>query len=492
MLDRVRSEHGAEANIVSADLTRSGGVAGFFARETFEVVVEIIEHDEPERPSRHSSTSSTRSASTAEGEGRSTPRRAARERTVATGSVSTGTEMRAPRPEPRVVPSDPNRSAAVTDRPGDLLHIEDDLADAPPPPVFEPAPSVEPGDFARLLADLIDDPEYHGDDSSVSPTDAAPTAPTLAAPTPAAPTLAAPAPTLAAPPAVTPEAAVTIPEPHVPIAEVVAPLVQPPVVAAQVVAPLPEAPIPPVTASTIPTGPTIPAGPTHEELAAVGLNSGIDTMRAPRRTMAEPTDTSPVSLGELIPLLDQLIVAAPALPQTGVLAVVGPRADAVEVAVSLANSMGRSAAEVMIAAPSDSSVTPQTIATVVAESAKRREIRGQNGPVIVAVAVMPGIEGHRWAAETLSVISPSQTRMAVAGWRPLDRLAQTLEALPVVHVLDIIEIDGAVTPEAFLRVGPPVATVDGQASTATLWAALLMECGRAAALTTLTQRPIDQ
>lgn len=45
MLERVRVDHGDEANIVSADLVRTGGVAGFFARETFRVVVEL--NDEP-------------------------------------------------------------------------------------------------------------------------------------------------------------------------------------------------------------------------------------------------------------------------------------------------------------------------------------------------------------------------------------------------------------------------------------------------------------
>ncbi len=38
LLDQVRRELGAEANIVKADRVRTGGVAGFFARETFEVV----------------------------------------------------------------------------------------------------------------------------------------------------------------------------------------------------------------------------------------------------------------------------------------------------------------------------------------------------------------------------------------------------------------------------------------------------------------------
>ena len=39
LLNQVRLELGAEANIVEANRVRSGGVAGFFAKESYEVVV---------------------------------------------------------------------------------------------------------------------------------------------------------------------------------------------------------------------------------------------------------------------------------------------------------------------------------------------------------------------------------------------------------------------------------------------------------------------
>lgn len=41
LLDRVRVEHGPGARIVSAEKVRTGGFAGFFARERFEVTVEV-------------------------------------------------------------------------------------------------------------------------------------------------------------------------------------------------------------------------------------------------------------------------------------------------------------------------------------------------------------------------------------------------------------------------------------------------------------------
>jgi hypothetical protein len=47
LLARVRAEHGADVRIVAADRRRSGGVAGFFARETYAVTVELDELPTP-------------------------------------------------------------------------------------------------------------------------------------------------------------------------------------------------------------------------------------------------------------------------------------------------------------------------------------------------------------------------------------------------------------------------------------------------------------
>ena len=146
------------------------------------------------------------------------------------------------------------------------------------------------------------------------------------------------------------------------------------------------------------------------------------------------------------------------------------------------------------AAPTDPGVTPATIGIVVAESSRRREQRGQAGPTLVVVSVMPGMDGHRWAAETLAAIAPAQIRLAVAGWRPIDRVAQTLAGIGGVDVIDLVSLDGATAPKTFLRLGVPVASIDGQPATATLWAALLVDCGRAAAVTEeqFVPRPVGE
>ncbi len=57
LLDRVRAEHGDDVRIVGANRCRSGGIAGFFAVESFEVLVEVPEVAGPERRRRGRRTS---------------------------------------------------------------------------------------------------------------------------------------------------------------------------------------------------------------------------------------------------------------------------------------------------------------------------------------------------------------------------------------------------------------------------------------------------
>lgn len=360
VLDRIRAEHGPDANIVSADLTRSGGLGGFFARETFQVVVEL----DPQ------------------------PTRAA---TAVVAPTPAGEDVP---PPPQFIPISEGTAPAAAVAPSvNPAGTPRRAASAVASAAAEAAPRrVAPGDFARMLADMIDDPD-----------------PLAAEPTPIGDLLITPPTDVAMPPT--------------------APLAPPKVIG-----------------------------------------------------MAESTDMAPVGIGELLSRLSRLVRPPRPTPTDGVVAVVGPRGDAVEAAVALATAWGRAPSEVLVAAPTDPGVTPATIGMVVAESVRRREQRGQDGPTLVAVAVMPGVDGHRWAAETLGAISPAQIRLAVAGWRPVERVTQTLAGIGGVDVIDLVALDGATAPEAFLRLGVPIATVDGLPSTPALWAALLVDCGRAAAL----------
>jgi len=53
LLERVRAEVGAGARIVAANRVRKGGIAGFFSRQAYEVLVEGVDR----APAPHSATS---------------------------------------------------------------------------------------------------------------------------------------------------------------------------------------------------------------------------------------------------------------------------------------------------------------------------------------------------------------------------------------------------------------------------------------------------
>jgi hypothetical protein len=355
VLERVRDEHGPGARIVSADLARTKGIGGFFARETYQVTVEL---DPPP--------------------------------TVLSAE-----------PAPRPAPARPSR-------PAEPAPIAARSESEPPPPRFaesaRPAPGTQP-EFARMLADLVEDP---GRD--------------------------------------------------------------------------PEPPATPVASAPR----QMSAAQREASLSDMTVDVTDDDTSRPRVvSVADAIDEAPVALCELVGQLGQLVAPAVPPPAHGVVAIVGARSDAVEVAVALAQSMGRAASDVLVAAPTDSGVTPRTVAAIVADSARRRSIRGLMGPMIVAVAIAPGAEGERWATDTVAALDPHQVRVAVGGWRPIDRTAQHLTALRSVvgvDALDLVELEGAAAPEQFLRLGVPVGTIDGAEATATAWASLLLDCGRAATI----------
>ncbi len=343
VLERVRDDHGAAARIVSADLTRSRGVGGFFARETYQVVVEL----DAEGPA-------------------------------------------AIEPAPVAVPAAPVVAPAAD----------------PPPPTFASTPErgATP-DFARVLTDLVADPPAEVMSALGEPQ------PTVA--TPAAP-----------------------------------------------------APIPVMDDDD---------RPRHR----------ADAERPIGPVGSEPLDVSPVALGDLVARLSTMVQPASPLPTSGIITVVGARADAVEAAVSVAQACGRVASEVMLAAPTDASVTPRTIGAVVTESVRRRHQRGDSGPVVVAVAVAPGVEGTRWATEVVTALDAVHVRVAAGAWRPIERTASLIErvrSVAPVAALDLIEIESAPAPERFLGLGVAIGTIDGLPSTAMSWAATLLDCGRAAAV----------
>ena len=147
LLEQVRTELGTGTKIVSANKVRSGGIAGFFAKESFEV---IVEHDGIVLPAADLADDPTRSVR---------PRDIAPSLMDLVDQVSSEERAAAPRisteSEPfaavmeRVardagIPAPPAADLAVDDEPDDIsdaeLVVPAPVAVAPPAPVPAPAP----------------------------------------------------------------------------------------------------------------------------------------------------------------------------------------------------------------------------------------------------------------------------------------------------------------------------------------------------------------
>lgn len=358
VLARIRADHGADANIVSADLVRTGGIAGFFTKETYRVMVN------PDAPRR-----------------------------------------------------------------AEVAH-HDAGADQGIAPAADPAADDDPDlRFARLLAELIED-DGHTDTVELSGLSepSGPVAPRRGLLPPLHP---AADPRLATPP------------------------------------------------------PSMRAAPIPAEVEEI-----IDLVDSQAEARPHgPGD--PVEIAELLARVTARMQSPPPVIRTGILAIIGAKSDAVRAAVSVSESLGARASDVLVAAPGlDPAVdSPASMADFIREHALHRAARGVTGPTVVAVIVMPGLGGHRWATDLINAVAPTQTRLAVAGWRPVDRLEQTIAGLGGVDVVDLVDSGRATEPERFLDLTVPVGMIDGRRATPTIWAATLASAGRAGAVATTTTGP---
>lgn len=186
----------------------------------------------------------------------------------------------------------------------------------------------------------------------------------------------------------------------------------------------------------------------------------------------------PIGIAELFATVTRSLRPAPAIAEDGIVAIVGARGDAVEVATGLASMLGRPASDVLVVAPSEVDITPAQMAQIVRSAADRRGATGANGPTLAVVVVAPGVAGHRWATNVLASMGASQVRLAVAAWRPLDRLAETMVGLGGADVVDIVDFESAEHPEDLLGIDAAIGTIDGVESTPTQWVAALAAAGR--------------
>ncbi len=381
VLAQIHTDHGDDVTIISAELMRSGGVAGFFSRETYEVTVELMDplpetaravpDDEPLASSTGGQRFADLLASMIEDRVELTP-----------SGVTDGEpeSVQQPEPEPAVAQEVPVPRVAPP---------------TPVAPAVPAAPAILPYEFEEI--DRVD----------------LTSRPSISAPTRRVPLLPA--------------------------------------------------------SHTEATGPAVS---TSGRKSAVGGSS-------PRATESvEPESDAlvgpgPRSIAAIIDAVSTWFRPAPPTPAEGLITVIGGRTESARVALALAARMGQTANDVLIAELGESDVSAEQMAELVTEAVWQRRSRNVAPVSIVVVVVAPGLEGHRWATRVLDGLNSNQIRLAIGGWRPLDRLEQTIAGLGRVDAIDLVDSDAVADPGQLLALPVPVATIDERPATAALWGGLL-------------------
>jgi hypothetical protein len=182
--------------------------------------------------------------------------------------------------------------------------------------------------------------------------------------------------------------------------------------------------------------------------------------------------------------LSRLPTAPPAMNRAGgVLAVVGPLAQALHVAREIAEELGLPVATSVAVATAGSAacdVAERQVLHDAGEAAERRSAwRRRSNLTVVAVDAPLTASGAAEARAFLSALSPTATWGVVEATRKAQDVGSWTRALGGVHALALTELEETSDPAAVLELGIPVSRLGGRPATPRAWATLLT--GRLAA-----------
>lgn len=457
LLARIQSELGPAAQVVSAEKVRRGGMGGFFARETYQVIVESPDDERPARPS---------------------------------------------------IWGGRRRSAAPAGTPVPVA------VDLTVPGVA--VPSTEGAPFAELLRRLTENAGPAG--PATEPIPAAATRPEPVISTPASPAPAVSAPAASSIEAVVDEDLSSVlgadqewqsAETWLSDAEGQGGADRQPAVGEQQAADpaagagvLAAAPVAPVDQPAVTDEESGPApAPASRNLQPVPLPgselkaglAGITPARArpALKKMGVPTALLPADgrLG-LVPALYRSLSKMPAAPavrlQPGeVMAVVGDADRALELASRLALSIGLDPGDVVMACPGEGAPAEPTLRQVIssgeAAETAAEEWADLARPTVVSIAAAPGSGREAWAGNVIGALQPAAVWGVVEATRKPEDISAWSRAVGQVDALALEDLDATTSPAAVLGTGIPVALLDGQLASAEAWTALLAARLRAAA-----------
>ncbi|HET6810710.1 MAG TPA: hypothetical protein VFH50_06850 [Acidimicrobiales bacterium] len=222
-----------------------------------------------------------------------------------------------------------------------------------------------------------------------------------------------------------------------------------------------------------------------------GLN-GITPARArpALKRMGLPASLLPADgrLG-LVPALYRALSRMPMAPpvclQPGeVMAVIGAADRALVLASRLALSIGLDPAEVVVASPAEVGETGSErmiIGSGAAAESHAEQWAARSRPTVVSIAAAPGSGRETWASNVIEALQPAAVWGVVEATRKPEDVSAWSDAVGQVDALALEDVDATTSPAAVLGTGIPVALLDGQLASPEAWTALLAGRLRAAA-----------
>ncbi len=473
VLEQALAEAGPGGKVVAADRVRRGGIAGFFAREHFEVTVEI--DDAGRREGRAELPPAV--ASPAQSAAAAATKPAATDAPPSWARLADDTEdvvelshQRSP-----AVPRATATSAGTTAARGTSTvgaSVETAIAGRTTGSTATGAASTGRSSFASVLAGIARSTVLEAGSNVV----AAPERETVTSPRPhGAETVTSPRPHGAE--------TVTSPRPHG--AEAFAE-----VASSTASAEPPDAALGGDTQGTRVTSgrpPVAPAagdgqsGPVGRALAAVGMPEALlprpavlgclDTLVA--------TDDAEASLHLVLTRALTRLPKAPPLPDGAgrLLVVTGELERARALAGRLAVEVGLDPAQVLVAADRRPRrrVDPRLLLRCVEDAAELTARRRRSRtPTVMAMDAPVSAAPDPWAPRLLDTLMPTAVWGVASATQKVEDVAAWAEAIGGLAALALTDMAATASPAQILGLGIPVASLDGRQATPALWAALLI------------------
>lgn len=161
--------------------------------------------------------------------------------------------------------------------------------------------------------------------------------------------------------------------------------------------------------------------------------------------------------------------------QGSVIAVLGNRQAALEVAERFAEQLGTSPSDVLVATRTNRVKLDEDrrIDSVDTALERRRSWRRRRRPTVVAIESTVGRKQTSWTANLLEALEPTQVWGVVEASRKAEDIREWAVQVGGLDALAVHGVDDTASPATVLAVGVPVGLLDGEEATPLRWTSLL-------------------